>query len=284
MEYFLENGRLKAKVRGLGAELSSLFHKEKGKELLWTGDPSIWAGQSPLLFPVVGKVKNDCYRLGHSEYPMPKHGFALKSEFSPVASGPSSLTLALSDSAETRACYPYAFRLEVCFQLADNRLEVTHTVHNPDPEKELLFSIGAHPGFQCELGDRLCFEKEESGLGYRFHGDLLLNPVPVPVPFEGQSLAVTGDLFVNDALILQDPRSRSVTLKSQRGFDRVRVDWFDAPVLGLWAKPGAPYVCVEPWYGIDEDAAVTGNLQDKPRIQKLGPGQSFCFPIHITAL
>lgn len=284
MEHFIENQRLRMAVSSHGAELCSLWDKERDREIIWQGDPSIWPGHSPLLFPIVGKLKNDQYTLIHNAYSMPKHGFAKHGDFEVRQDGLSTLVLTLRDTPATRISYPYSFILEVCFHLEGNRLEITHTVHNPSLSETLLFSIGAHPGLCCALGDQLVFEHAEEGRVFRLGGDLLLNPQPSPAPFNGNALAITPTLFENDALILQAPRSRFALLRSHTKGDLVRVDWFGAPVLGLWAKPSAPYVCVEPWYGIDDDPAVSGQLSEKPHIQRLSPGETFVFPVWITAL
>lgn len=284
MEHFIENQRLRMAASSHGAELCSLFDKGRNREIIWQGDPSIWADHSPLLFPIVGKLKNDQYTLVHEAYSMTKHGFAKHGDFDVRQEGRSTLVFTLHDTPATRTTYPYAFILEVCFHLEGNRLEITHTVHNPSLSETLLFSIGAHPGLFCDLGDQLIFEHAEDGPVFRLGEDLLLRPLSSPVPFDGNALAITPSLFEHDALILQTPRSRFATLHSHTKGDLVRVDWFDAPVLGLWAKPGAPYVCVEPWYGIDDDPAVSGQLSEKPHIQRLSPGEAFRFPVWITAL
>ncbi len=284
MRYCLENSRLRIQVESRGAELHSLWDKDLKREYLWQGDPAIWTGRSPLLFPIVGKLKDDRYLLHGNTYLMPKHGFARNSEFALTAQSADSLTLSLTDSTETRLCYPYAFALHICFLLEENRLQITHTVVNPSLTETLLFSIGAHPGFSCQLGDCLVFEEMEKPEAYRLNEQFLLSDAPSPVPFEGKSLPLTAGLFENDALILQDPRSRWVTLRSAAQEDWLRVDFFDAPVLGLWAKPAAPFLCVEPWYGIDDHSSVTGELSQKPQILSLPPKSSYPFPLRITAL
>ncbi len=285
MQYTIENDRLSASIQSRGAELSSLWDNKSHRQLIWQGNPDVWAGHSPILFPVVGKVKNDRYSLNHASYPMSKHGFAMDLAFSPSEQDAASLTLSATDTKETRACYPFAFWLDVAFTLEKNRLQILHTVYNPSETETLPFSIGAHPGFRCLPGDELVFERDEKPEAYRLGPDMLLDPTPVPLPLKGGNvLTITDTLFEKDALILQNPNSHRVTLNSQKHGDVLRVHWFGAPVLGLWAKPGAHYVCVEPWYGIDDHADVPEELTQKPRIILLPPGQSFHFPISITTL
>ena len=284
MLHLIENHYLRAALSPQGAELSSLYCKNSKKELIWQGDPDIWSGHSPLLFPVVGKLKGDQYEWQGKTYAMPKHGFARKSCFAVSAKEEDSITFSLVDSVETRPIYPFAFRLDITFFLAPKQLKVLHTVYNPSATETLPFSIGAHPGFNCLVGDSLVFEHCEAPFACRLGRDMLLSAAPEAIPMEGDRLIITEELFAADALIFQELKSRSVTLRHKTGEDVVRMDWFDAPVLGLWAKPGAPYVCVEPWYGVDDHFAVSGNLSEKPHIILLAPLSRFEFPVHITAL
>lgn len=281
MLYKIENERFLVSVDSKGAELAQFFDKYEGIEYIWQGDPHIWKGRSPILFPVVGRLRNDSYRIGDAIYAMPKHGFAKNSDFSVINQQKDTLCLLLTDSSETHKCYPFRFRLAVTFKLAGNRLEITHTVYN-DGMEEMLFSIGAHPGLRCEIFDTLIFEKDETSYAYQLDGNALLMDEKRCVPFEGNRLTITPHMFDHDALIFDDLHSRSVTLKSDRHPRRVRVDYFHAPCLGLWSKPGAPYVCIEPWYGIDDHAHVTGELSGKPQIRSLASGETFLFPVHIT--
>ena len=284
MLHLIENDHLRAAVHAQGAELSSLYCKASGKELIWQGDPDIWSGHSPLLFPIVGKLKEDQYEWQGKTYAMPKHGFAKKSLFTVSAKADESITFSMTDSTETHSGYPFAFQLDITFSLQGNQLQIMHTVHNPSATETLPFSIGAHPGFHCSIGDSLVFEHSEAPEAYRLGQDLLLSQVPETIPIEGDKLVMTKELFAADALIFQNLKSCAVTLRQKTGEDVVRVDWFDAPVLGVWAKPGAPYVCVEPWYGIDDHSAVSGSLSQKPHIILLAPQSRFEFPVHVTAL
>ena len=284
MDYFIENTYLRATVNARGAELSSLYNRNTQAELLWQGSPAIWNGHSPLLFPIVGKLKDDQYQWEGKTYTMPKHGFAKSSLFTLSAQTADAITLTLTESAETFSGYPFAFALDVSFTLVGNRLEILHSVRNPSGTETLPFSIGAHPAFNCDIGDSLVFEHDEIPLAYRLDENFLLSQSPTSVPLKEKTLPITKDLFEKDALIFQNLRSRSAVLHRQKTGDTLRMDWFSAPVLGIWAKSGAPYVCVEPWYGIDDHAIVTGQLSKKPHIILLPPLQRFCFPVHITAL
>ena len=274
MLYTIENDYLTAQIDDLGAQLHSMKSKEDEKEYIWQGNPAIWYGQAPVLFPVIGQLLDDKFRYDGAEYPMAKHGFARKTPFEAADVEGARAVFLLKSSDETKAMFPFDFELEVCFELVGRALKVTHTVTNTD-DKTMYFSLGAHPGFNCEIGDYLEFEESEEGaevekidkeniiIGRKFSVDLV----------DGNKLYLTPDLFNDDALIFSDLNSSVVTLHGQ---DRtVRFDFGDAPFLGVWAKPNAPYVCLEPWYGVNDDRIRYGDISQKRGIQSLEPDESF---------
>ncbi len=274
MLYTIENDYLTAQIDDLGAQLHSMKSKEDEKEYIWQGNPAIWYGQAPVLFPVIGQLLDDKFRYDGAEYPMAKHGFARKTLFEAADVEGARAVFLLKSSNETKAMFPFDFELEVCFELVGRALKVTHTVTNTD-DKVMYFSLGAHPGFNCEIGDYLEFEESEEGaevekidkeniiIGRKFSVDLV----------DGNKLYLTPDLFNDDALIFSDLNSSVVTLHGQ---DRtVRFDFGDAPFLGVWAKPNAPYVCLEPWYGVNDDRIRYGDISQKRGIQSLEPDESF---------
>lgn len=277
----MENAFVRVEVDELGAQLRSLRRKEDGYEYLWQGDPAIWPDQAPILFPVVGELLEGSYRAEGRAYSMPRHGFARRKRFFCVEQAPHRLVFSLTDDEETRAQYPYAFELRVAYTLQGRRLCVTHTVLNRD-ERPMYFSIGAHPGFNCEMGDRLRLAcREEPLRTYRVDEQGLLVDETFPVPGDGREIVITPELFRQDALILSGLHSRSVTLESRRYGHVVTVTLGGAPYLGLWAKPGAPYVCIEPWYGIADSHERTADLSAKRAIQRLEENGRFDFTIEM---
>ncbi len=274
MLYTIENEYLTAQIDEMGAQLHSLKSKEDEIEYIWQGNPDIWYGQAPVLFPVIGQLLDDKFRYDGAEYPMAKHGFARKTSFEAADVEGSRAVFLLKSSETTKAMFPFDFELEVCFELVGRAMKVTHTVTNTDG-KTMYFSLGAHPGFNCEIGDYLEFEESEEGaevekidkeniiIGRKFSVDLV----------DGNKLYLTPDLFNEDALIFSELNSSVVTL---HGKDRtVRFDFGDAPFLGVWAKPNAPYVCLEPWYGVNDDRIRYEDVSQKRGIQALEPGESF---------
>ena len=217
MVYSIQNEQICASIQSLGAQLCSLREASTGREHLWQGDPAVWNGQAPLLFPNIGRLRGDVYRLGNREYSLPKHGFARRREFALESQSSSQLTLLLRDDEQTRASYPFSFELRLTFSLEGNALSVRHSVVNTG-EVDMPFCLGAHPGFFCAEGDVLALDAPETLALYRLDGEKGLmkdEPVPYPVP-EGR-FALSSALFQKDAMVFDGIRSRSVTLLRQDG-------------------------------------------------------------------
>lgn len=279
MIYTIENEFLSASISDMGAELQSLKLKETGEEYLWQGDPAVWSGHSPLLFPVVGRLKGDAYIYEGKKYELGKHGFARKTQFEAEQISDSRLKMILRSGAHKES-YPFDFTLEVDYELTCGALRVTHRVTN-EGKKEMFFSLGAHPGFNCDMGDYIEFPEDESAWAYKLDDETKLSTErKVEQGVFDHRLTVTEDIFAHDALIFEGLRSSFVTLYCG-GKKRATVDFGSAPCLGVWAKPGAKYVCIEPWHGIDDSPAATGILSGKKQIVKLAAGDCFRFPMTI---
>ncbi len=276
MYYSIENEYLTAQIDDMGAQLHSLAAKDSGFEYIWQGNPEVWYGQAPVLFPTIGQLAGDKFRYGGEEYPLAKHGFARKMLFEVADVDGARAVFILKSSEETLKMFPFAFEFEVCFELVGRALKVTHTVKNLDG-KTMYFCCGAHPGFNCEIGDCLEFEESEAGAEVeKIDKENILIPKKFPVELEnGKALRLTADLFNEDALIFSDLNSSVVTLKSESTGRTVRFDFGDAPFLGIWAKPNAPYVCIEPWYGVNDDANGYDDISKKRGIQSLNPEETF---------
>lgn len=283
MNYFLTNREMTIIVSDLGAELQSIRRKD-GREDLWQGDPSVWGRRSPLLFPVVGKLKDDQFIYQGQKYTMPKHGFAMNSVFEADASDPSRLLMTLRNSPDTLRHFPFPFELSLTYTLEGRTLRIRYAVRNP-AETSMYFSIGAHPALACSLGDKLVFEQKETA-GYRWlnaGGDMLLSRESRPFFQQEDTLVLTEETFAHDAMIFDSLRSRFVTLIRRDG-SGVRAGFGGAPVLGLWARQGASYVCVEPWFGLDDTADVSGRLTEKPGIVALEGGKTFEFAVTLELI
>ena len=281
MIHTIENEFLTAAVSETGAELQSLKTKNTGDEYIWQGNPDVWSGHSPLLFPVVGRLKGDGFVYEGQRYDLGKHGFARKTEFEAKKISESRLIMTLRSGAHKKN-YPFEFLLEIDYELIGKSLKVTHRVTNLDG-RTMYFSLGAHPGFNCGMGDYILFPEDKSAWAYKLDDETKLSTEgKIEQGVENHRLTITEDIFSHDALIFEGLRSDSVTLFCG-GRERVTVNYGSAPCLGIWAKPGASYVCIEPWYGMDDSAAATGILSGKKQIVKLSAGQCFRFPMTITA-
>lgn len=277
---YIENERFRLGAVPTGAELRSFTDKRGGDyEYLWQGG-EVWNGCSPLLFPVVGKLKDDTYTLNGTPWQLEKHGFARKTDFAVEAHTAESITFVMTDSEATRRSYPFAFALRVCFALTESGFTMTHRVKNTGGEP-MYFSLGAHPGFQCAMGDVLVMDTPETAAAYKLDENFLRGAVQQPVFEESRELVITPELFEKDALIFDGLRSCGCTLRRAAGRD-VHVDFGGAPCLGVWAKPAAPYVCIEPWYGIDDAWNAGGELAEKYRIQSLAAGDEFVFTVTVA--
>jgi galactose mutarotase-like enzyme len=277
---------LTAEISPHGAELLSLLGAE-GRQLMTDADPAFWTGHAPVLFPIVGRVNHDHYRLDGVEYEMPKHGFARRSYFDLVQSDGASATFQLIDSAATQAHYPFAFALKVAFAVQERTLSMTATVRNTG-DALMPASFGFHPAFAWPLPfggtkeqHQVRFERDEPGMLNEISPDGLIATVERVTPVEGNILSLKDELFTNDALVWDELESRSVHygVPGKPGLD---IAFPDTPMLGIWMKPGAHYLCIEPWAGIADPEGYTGDFRSKPGIFEVAPGAERVFRVTVT--
>ncbi len=272
----LQNDRLQIEVENFGAVLSHIRSQKSGHEFLWQGNPDIWNGQSPILFPIIGRLLGDKCRIGGTEYEIIRHGLARHRDFTCVSETENELVFLQKSDSETKKAFPYDYELSVSFALDGNRLTVTHTVNNPNA-RTMYFSIGAHPAFNCALGDRLVFEKKETLQSERINTDSLLTGALDPILENEDTILLTEHLFDKDALIFEGVQSDFVTLRCKESCTAVRFTFGDAPYLAIWAKPAAPFVCIEPWYGINDGYTPVTDFSQKRGVVSLPAGERFSF-------
>ena len=271
----IENEKLKAVVNPLGAELQSVVRKADGREYMWKGDPAVWSGHAPILFPICGRLAKDSYIYNGERFSLPKHGFARRREFDLLEVAHEHASFVLRSDAKTKIAYPFDFELAVSFSVEDNKLKTEYTVVNTG-DSEMFFSLGAHPAFAAEIGGKILFPSSCDIDVLTVNSDGLLDGR------ENNSencdgIVITDTVFENDAVIIKSPDFESVTLASKSGEPTVKMTFGKVPYLLFWAKPGAPYVCIEPWYGIPDDSGEVMNISDKKGMIKLGAGESFKF-------
>lgn len=283
----ITSGDLTARIDGLGAELLSL-RDAAGAEYMTDANPAFWTGHAPLLFPIVGALNGGRYRLGDSTYALPKHGFARTSTFACEEQTPSIARFRLCDSKDTRATYPFAFALDVAFALDGWTLRMAATVSNHGGE-DMPFSFGFHPAFAWPLpggaakdAHRVTFAQAEPQPIRRIDpASGLLLPDPQPTPVNGCAFSPNAALFEPDALIWDTLHSRALTYGAPGGAS-LDIAFPDTPMLGIWQKPGAHYVCIEPWQGIADPVDFAGDFRDKRGVALLAPGAERIFRMDVT--
>jgi galactose mutarotase-like enzyme len=271
----LRGDAITATIKADGAELCSLQNAE-GLELLWQAGAE-WPRHAPLLFPIVGRLKDDELRHRGKTYAMTQHGFARDQRFDWLERDANSCKLVLTDNAATRSRYPFGFRLQVAYALNDAGLDVVIDIANTSDEP-LPASIGLHPAFNWPLlsgvpkqAYTLTFSDEETTPIRRLKAGLM-RPQPEPTPVRGRTLALAEQLFDDDAVILDRLASRSVRYAADRG-PSIEMSWDGFPELGIWSKPGgAPFLCIEPWHGFASPAGFDGEFNDKPGLMHVAPG------------
>lgn len=276
--YTIQNQYLKVGVNGKGAELDEIFNKTNGLHYLWNGDDSFWGKKSPVLFPIVGGLKNNQYQFEGRTYCLSRHGFARDMEFELVDKTESKLLFSLKHTDETLKVYPFEFELIITYTLDTNNVRCTYDVINVSHEKKLYCSIGAHPAFHVPL---LCttkyedwyleFEEEENAPIYPLSSEGLTLPNYIPYLQNTQILPLKKELFYGDALVFKDLKSKAIKLASMVSEHGFRFTFSHFPFFGIWAAKDAPFVCLEPWCGVADSINTTGKLQEKEGIIKLDP-------------
>ncbi len=282
----IQSGDLAATISPLGAELQSL-RDSAGQEYLHDG-ASFWSGRAPLLFPIVGAIKHDRYAVDGVTYELPKHGFARQSTFAVVETAPDRVLLRLEESEATRVQYPYRFRLDVAFALAGPKLTTTALVTNTDAQP-IPVAFGFHPAFRwplpgagAKLDQVIDFAEGEPEPVSRIDAEgLIVRDIPSPVT--GNRLTLDDALFDDDALIFLKLRSRSLRYGPADGSSpSLKVDFASMPHLGIWTKPGgAPFLCIEPWFGHASPSSFSGPLTEKPGSVNLIPGEARAFEMGV---
>lgn len=236
----------------------------------------MWNGQSPILFPIIGKLLNDECIINEKTYSIIRHGLARHREFEPVVLTENEIVFLQKENADTLKCYPYKYELYITFKITDNKLTVTHKVINTNAE-EMYFSIGAHPAFNCNLGDTLTFEYDETLYSERIDRDSVITGDKDLILQNSNKIELTEHLFDKDALIFSNVKSNYVILNEKKAGKHIRFTFGASPFLAIWAKPAAPFVCIEPWYGVNDSYEKATDFSKKRGIQKLSSGEKFEF-------
>jgi galactose mutarotase-like enzyme len=285
----IRSDRLSATINPLGSELHSL-RDAAGRDLLWNGDPAYWTGRAPVLFPIVGMLAKGRYRIGEAVYILGKHGFARRKRFEARALSSNAALFRLEPDAETLSVYPFQFSLEIRFTIEDNALTLCATLANTG-DRMLPASLGFHPALRWPLpfgavraDHRILFDQEEPAPIRRIDGDGLLKPQSFPTPVQGRSLLIRDDLFLDDAVIFDKLNSRKLLYGCDACGPWIEVAFPDTPYLGVWTKPGAGFICIEPWHGHADPEGYDGDFYEKPGSMILEPSAEKTISMSIRLL
>lgn len=258
----LSHNGFSATIEYRGAELTS-FRSPQGNEYMWSGDPAFWGKHAPVLFPIVGTLKNNTYQYNGTGYELLRHGFARDMEFSLTHQSENQAVFSLGFSPETLERYPFRFWLQINYRLLNNTLLIGYSVIN-EGDRKMPFSLGAHPAFALpgDFSDySLEFESGSELKAFLLEQDLLSDQFET-IALRDHRLPLSYELFKKDALILKNVSQKSVSI-AHRGNKLLTVEYDDFPHLGLWTKPGAPFLCIEPWFGYSDKTTANGNILDK---------------------
>lgn len=275
----LQNDRLTVQLNPLGAELHSLYYHPAQLDYLWSGDPLYWGKKSPILFPIVGTLKNNTFIYRGKPYHLNRHGFAREQMFHIIHRDDQLASFTFASDEKTRLCYPFDFILQVNYHLNGSSLTVNYVVHNTGQEA-MFFSLGGHPAFAVPLEKALAyedyflaFEAEEYAPRWRINAEGLLTEPDDLFLKQTNILSLKKSLFAEDALVFKHLNSSKVSLVSHSGQRGLKFDYTGFPYLGIWAAKNADFVCIEPWCGLADSVSANQQLDEKEGIIKLEPAE-----------
>ncbi|MBC8986937.1 aldose 1-epimerase family protein [Pedobacter sp. N36a] len=276
----LDNAQISATFSTKGGELQRLENKETALEYLWTGDANFWGKFSPILFPIVGGLKEDTYFFEGKSYQLPRHGFARDREFEAHKISPDEVLFLLKEDQESLKVYPFEFQLGLRYRLTGNTLSCSYEVLNTG-DNDLWFSIGGHPAFRLPLQPELSYSdyylefNKDTQLNVHQVTDNLIEEETEPIHLQAEKLNLTHELFYQDALVLKDMKSNKISLKSLKDEHGLDFQFKGFPFFGIWAAKDADFICLEPWCGIADGIAHDQELSKKEGIIQLAPGKEW---------
>lgn len=279
--FSLENDDLLIEISPKGAELQRIYNKHTKLDYLWDGDADFWAKRSPVLFPIVGELKNKTYTYKGQPYQLSRHGFARDMTFEVTEHNEQTIVFTIKDTAETFAVFPFHFEFSIQYTIDSDRVYVVYEVENLGKE-DMFFSIGGHPAFRVpvtpdtEFEDyALVFSQVENAGRYPLTDEGLLHTEAVPCLHNAEKLPLKRSLFYQDALVFKNLQSASITVESEKSDHGFIVYFNEFPYLGLWSKRDADFICIEPWCGVADSINATGELEAKEGIVKVEAGEVF---------
>jgi len=285
----IQNDLIQVGVNEKGAELASIQSVRTGLEYMWEADAQYWGRHSCILFPVIGAVNQGVIRVDGKSYPMSKHGIVRDRDFELIELTETSMTLAVASNEETKVQFPFDWELQVTYEIEGSTCHVNYEVYN-EGESDMPFSIGAHPAFNCPIyGDqersdyKLVFDEAESQVSPLIDESGLISTASKSILDNTNELSLPKDLFDQDALIMQDFKSKEVAFVGPSGKSSLTVRFEDFTHLGIWSKnQQSPFVCIEPWFGIADPSGFEGEFKDKPGVVTIEAEEAFSCRHSIT--
>jgi galactose mutarotase-like enzyme len=277
----IENEFVSAQIKPLGAELVSFFDKNAQQEFMWGANPDFWGKTSPVLFPVVGALKNNQYTFEGKTYTLPRHGFAREKAFFVESNSETEVIFLLVSDEKSKEVYPFDFEFRIKYQLTEKLLSVTYSVKNTGG-KVMCFSVGGHPAFRIPFETDthyddyyLEFNEIENSPRWDLTNDGLIKNQSSQFFQNTNQIKLTKELFYGDALVFDDLKSHQVSIKSEKTDKKLTFNFTEFPYLGIWAAKNADFVCIEPWCGIADYENHNQELKEKTGMNKLKPDENF---------
>ena len=278
MKNSITNNKMTVTIKSLGAEICSLISHKTQKEYIWQADPKIWARSSPILFPIVGPLKNGEYEFKEKRYHLNQHGFAKDREHSLIEQSKDTLKYCLKADESTLENYPFDFELFSTYRLIEKTLNIHFEVVNKD-NKTMWFSLGAHPAINCNIADGNQVIIFDQSLPMEYYERNLVNGLiernKLQLIKEGEFLTLNYKMFDNGALFIESENRESIVLIDKHEKEKIKINFRGFPILGLWTKKDASFICIEPCYGLCDFVEATGSIKDKLFIQTLEPEEVF---------
>ncbi|WP_240186656.1 aldose 1-epimerase family protein [Pedobacter namyangjuensis] len=270
----IENEHLKVSFAKKGAEIQSIKSVHSSTEFMWSGNPDYWGKFSPVLFPIIGALKDDTYIYEEQKYHLPRHGFARDMDFEHEQISNHEVVFKLSHNDETLKVYPFEFVLSLRYKITGATLSCTYEVENP-ANKPLLFSVGGHPAFAAPIDRQgnytdyyLRFNKDNALTYHHIEANLITDKTTT-ITLEGNKLPLKHELFYDDALVFKNLQSDKISLLNSKNYNGIEFSFSDFPFFGIWAAKDADFVCLEPWCGIADGLNDNQNLAEKEGINTL---------------
>jgi galactose mutarotase-like enzyme len=271
----IENDTLEIIINPRGAELSSIYNKMAELEYMWSGDPAIWGKKSPVLFPIVGTLKENIYYYKNTTYQLSRHGFARDMDFVVFEHTDARVVFRLVSDESTMQKFPFSFVFDIIYKLDGNTISVSYRVQNTNDDT-MYFSVGGHPAFRLPFTDDtdysdyyLEFSEQENVGRWPISKDGLLELFTLPILDNANQLALHRELFYKDAIVFKDLRSNRVILRSSKTAHSIEMNFAGFPYLGIWAHKNADFICIEPWCGIADSVNSNQDIMTKEGINSL---------------